>query len=66
MFQDILKYATIFIFFGTLIIEEEILQWIKIILHDMWSIFLIFNLTLSLLSYIYDIHTEVSFILVSA
>lgn len=47
MFQGILKYAKIFIVFGTLMIEEEIIQWIKIILHGLWSIFFIVNLTLS-------------------
>lgn len=46
MFQDILKYATIYIFLGILS-DEEIIQWIKIIFHNLWSIFFTFSFILS-------------------
>lgn len=46
MFQDILKYATIYIFWEILS-HEEIIQWIKIIFHNLSSIFFTFSFILS-------------------
>ena len=48
MFQKILKYAAIHIcFFGNFLIEEEYIEWIKIIFHGLSSIFFTVRLILS-------------------
>lgn len=54
--QDILKYATIYIVLGILI-DEEMIQGIKIIFHHLSSIFFTFRFVL-LLSHIDDICIE--------